>query len=470
MIDFFQVLKEHGNRVAFRYFDEDNLKEVTYLQYYNDICECLDLLSRKHCGAIQDCHIATILSNSYEYIVFIAAVILGGGVLVPLNTLEATANKKQMIDDADIDILVTEDMDETDYGVAETFHISELHEFESEKIFSHEFDAQDENKLSLIVYTSGTTGRAKGVMLPLKSLFQFRKEILPQEYRDGNAVEDILNAYLVFPMYHVAGLCSWISWCLKGAIIYLNQNIGSTLLELEKIRIDYAFVPPAVMKLWYKALKRGGIEKLGGIKAISTTGAPADKSIIEYFVSNGISFSQFYGMTESFGEITCNFDTDSHIDSVGQKAHDTDVKIIDGEICISSWANMLGYYKDDFATKECLVDEWIHTGDLGYLDDDGYLYITGRKKNLIILSGGENINPEEIENILNNNPFIRECVIFERNDRIIAGIYADEKDALEIKEFVKSVNNDLPIFKRIHKIEFSDKEFPKTASGKIRRV
>ena len=285
MIDFYHEIKKFGDRVAFRYFNEDDLKEVTYIQYYNDICECLDNIMHVHGGEIRDAHVVTILSNSYEFIVLVAAVILGGAVVVPLNTLESPDNKKHMIEDADIDILVTEDTDGVDYGIRETVSISKLCSFKREKTFNYEFDTQDENKLSFIVFTSGTTGRAKGVMLPLKSLFQYRKEILPLEYRGGNETEDILKAYLVFPLYHVAGLCSWLSWCMQGAIIYLNKNIGSTLIELEKIKIDYAFVPPAVMKLWYKAIKRNGVEKLGGIKAISTTGAPADKNIIEYYVN-----------------------------------------------------------------------------------------------------------------------------------------------------------------------------------------
>ena len=130
---------------------------------------------------------------------------------------------------------------------------------------------------------------------------------------------------------------------------------------------------------------------------------------------------------------------------------------------------MLGYYKNDEETNKILIDGYIHTGDLGYLDDDGYLFITGRKKNLIILSGGENVSPEELENYLYKNIKVLECKAYEKGDRIHVEIFAEESDQAEIKAYVAELNKHLPLYKRIYGIDFISNEYSKTSIGKIKR-
>jgi long-chain acyl-CoA synthetase len=175
-------------------------------------------------------------------------------------------------------------------------------------------------------------------------------------------------------------------------------------------------------------------------------------------------------MTEASGNITCNFDVVNHLESVGKLVDGCEATVIDGEICIKYYGVMLGYYKDPEGTAEVLdKDGLLHTGDLGYFDDDGFLYITGRKKNLIILSGGENVSPEELEKAAYACPKVKECKAFESGDRIHLGVYCDADAQEEIKEFVAELNKKLPIYKRIYKVEFQDTEFEKTELGKIKR-
>ena len=159
----------------------------------------------------------------------------------------------------------------------------------------------------------------------------------------------------------------------------------------------------------------------------------------------------------------------NHIAAVGRCYDDASIEIIDDEICARHWGNMLGYYNDEEETAKVLKDGLIYTGDLGYVDDEGYVFITGRKKNLIILSGGENVSPEEIERHLYKNAKVKECKVYEENDRIHAGIYCEEAYRDEIQSYVNQLNKEMPLYKRISKVVFQNEEFEKTALGKMKR-
>ena len=460
MYDFFEAVKSYGERIAYRYFKDDSLQEVTYLRYYNQICGCLENLKTEY-GDIHGKHVAIIGNNSYEYLVILAALILGQAVVIPINTRESQTVIDGIIEDSDADIVIKITMDNP--------LIDRLCAYKESYTYTHEMDLEDVDRLAMIIYTSGTTGKPKGVMLSLKNLFDRKRNILPKEYVSDESKDDVLATYLVFPLYHAAGLCSWLSWCNRGCLTYINQDIGNMLNELKLIQIDFAFVSPATMKLWKKRLKRGGVTSLGGIKSVGTTGAPMDKELIDFFVENGIDYCQFYGMTETFGDVTYNSNVTDKVTSVGYIVNDADIRIIDDEICVSSWNCMMGYYNNPNETKETLMDGFVHTGDLGYIDEDGYVYITGRKKNLIILSGGENVSPEELENLLYKNDGVKECKVFQRDDKIIAAVFAKPENEEAIRQYVSDLNKGLPIFKRIHVVEFQNIEFEKTASGKIRR-
>ena len=193
------------------------------------------------------------------------------------------------------------------------------------------------------------------------------------------------------------------------------------------------------------------------------------EELVDKLSQKQIGCLNVYGMTETAGSGTFNFVDKAHINSIGVPTSNTIIKIIDGEICISSESLMEGYYKDPVSTAECMKDGYVHTGDLGYIADDGYIYITGRKKNLIILSGGENISPEEIEAKLYENPLIKECIVFEKNDRLAVSIFSPDSDEKEIKKYVTELNMQLPIYKRIYSVDIKKHEFEKTANGKIKR-
>jgi long-chain acyl-CoA synthetase len=146
----------------------------------------------------------------------------------------------------------------------------------------------------------------------------------------------------------------------------------------------------------------------------------------------------------------------------------------EGEVCVRSPGVMLGYYKDEEATREVIWDGWFHTGDIGYIDEDDYVYLSGRIKNLIILANGENVSPEEIELRLIDHPAIQELVVYAKGDRIAAQIYVspdaqEENPQEEIRRFIEQYNDSAPSFKQISVVEFRNSPFERTASQKILR-
>ncbi len=469
MYNFFGDLLTRGNRIAFKYRRDGVLFQKTYVQYHTDICACIANL-KERIGIIENKHIGILLGNCYEYLVLLPAIIGAKGVAVPLNIQESADNLQAIINDADIDCLIVNKAEDGGYGCEKVIVLNDLFTTDVELRTQPMLSEDDAERVSLMIYTSGTTGQSKGVMITNNGLFNRKKSPVPVKYHENPELDADINAILVFPLYHVAGIGCWLGWCSRGFATYVNENPGDLLNEFKDNKIDFSLVPPSLLKLLAKKIKRGKLEELGGISAIGTGGAPIERELIELFVNNGIEYFQLYGMTETAGFGTYNSDTLNHIDSVGKASPGVEIMVIDGELCIKTQGASKGYYKDAAATEALFSGEYLHTGDLGFVDDDGYVYITGRKKNLIILSGGENVSPEELENKLYKNPLVKECIIYEKNDKIVAQIYASESDRGAINEFISEMNKKLPIYKRIYSAEFRNEEFEKTAIGKIRRT
>ena len=193
----------------------------------------------------------------------------------------------------------------------------------------------------------------------------------------------------------------------------------------------------------------------------------------------GITVRPGYGMTENAPMATVNLlRNPAQAASIGEPMQHTQIKLVDGEIWIHSPSVMLGYYKDADATAEMLSDHWLKTGDLGRFDETGALYLIGRKKNLIVLSSGENISPEYVEQLLRESESVREVCVSEKNDHILAEIYPTdavlEKDAAgreaAVLEAVNQTNQRLPFYSRVMDITVRTKEFPKNIYGKIVRA
>ena len=468
MFKYLKSIQQYGDMAAFIFVDENETFEVSYTQYFSDVKKCAYKLE-KVIRDIKGKHIALIGQNSYEYIVVMCALIYSRAVFIPLNFRESTDNLEFAIKHAEVEYLIAEASENYDNisGVKKITFKELLNGQDEKELF--DFDDEEADRLLMIVYTSGTTSLSKGVSLSVSNLLKKEKKLFPEEYSRWIKAEPGYRVYTNFPFYHIGGILVWIAMSEYGCTLIQSKNPRNILVDLEYNRIDCAVVIPATVKLWLKAIKRGNVNRLGGAKIIITGGAPISVDDVKAIRDSGILFGQYYGMTETGGIVTFNFDMENHIASVGRCFDNAEITIVEGEICINHWGNMLGYYNNEEETKACQKDGIIYTGDLGYKDEDGYIYITGRKKNLIILSGGENVSPEEIEQLLYKNSKVKECKAFEKNDRIVVEIYCDEADQQVIREYIDELNTKVPIYKRVYDIVFQNKEFEKTISGKIKR-
>ena len=217
----------------------------------------------------------------------------------------------------------------------------------------------------------------------------------------------------------------------------------------------------------------------GNLELIFSGGAYLNPDLVDYFAEYGITILQGYGMTESSPVISTNNQIASKSGSVGKPLSNCEVKFVDEEICVKGSSVMMGYYKMPEETAEALdEDGWLHTGDLGMLDDEGFLYITGRKKNLIILSNGENISPEELENAIGKNDLVMEVLVRDNDQTIEAEIFPDFEYAKKhkikdinkaLQDIIDDFNKDMPLYKRINSLKIRDTEFEKSTTKKIKR-
>ena len=329
---------------------------------------------------------------------------------------------------------------------------------------------------ALILFSSGTGGRTKAALLSQQSLCveRFVKQRLTGREHRG---------LIHLPMYHIIGIGDINGDLQMGNTMYLSVGFSSLLRELQYWKPRCISMVPA-QAIFLAELLRGkspdeGRALLGGtLNAIRTAGAPLPDAVVDTMARFGIDITSEYGLTEAAGPVAVSILRNGRLwrkpGSVGKILEGVGVEIEPvgdtelGEIVIRGQSVFDGYLGDEAATREVLSGGALHTGDLGRIDADGYLYIAGRLKNLIILSSGENIIPEELEAELLCLDGIRECRVRQQDDQIAADIYAEDEAAARAS--VRRFNRENPSFKRIHIVNIRETPLEKTSSGKIRRA
>jgi long-chain acyl-CoA synthetase len=259
----------------------------------------------------------------------------------------------------------------------------------------------------------------------------------------------------------------------KDILLYISQEQEGDY----KTKVEYCRTHPELDMMERRNIFQPIHDKfLGGrIDTFFCGGAYLDAAVGEFFHIIGIEVFNAYGITECAPNISTNTWYCRRINSVGIILPHMKLRIEEDEIVLSGDNITKGYYKQPELTAAAIKDGWFYTGDLGRVDEDNYLYITGRKKNLIILSNGENISPEEIEQAMYKYEIVKEVVVYEDNDTIVAEVFCDctdiEKSQIAeiMQEAVKDYNDQNPWYRQIHTLKLREVEFEKTASGKIMR-
>lgn len=293
--------------------------------------------------------------------------------------------------------------------------------------------------LATIIYTSGTTGRPKGVMLTHGNLVSNAEATVASA---GSSQTDVLLSWL--PYSHIyARTCDLYVTTLAGATLTLAESADTLLANLAEIQpTDFTSVPRFYEKVWsaVEALppadRAARLRRIFGpnVRRLSSGGAPLPRHVAEGFVAAGLPLLEGYGQTESSPVITFNRADAARVGTVGPAIPGVEVKIADdGEILTRGPHVMKGYWDDPDATAQAIVDGWLHTGDVGHLDADGFLAITDRKKDLIITSGGKNIAPSELERLLVADPYIDQAVIYGDRRPFVSALIVPSLPLLEAK-------------------------------------
>lgn len=478
---FFYMEKSYSERTALRWID-DNKK--TQQKKYNELCRDIRRgISYLHTivNSDKEEHIAILASNGYDYVVMMYACLVSDTVVVPLNLQKNAEEILNELSDSDTHIVLHDGefvARETSFEGQFIGKLLSIGDYKKHLEYKQSIKSS-QTKLASIFYTSGTTAKSKGVMLHQKSLIASSAFCIEENnyFRHLNCVSKSyqINSYIVLPFYHIIGFGSLLSVFIDGGIANVTVNPKHFLRDIKMLPSDVACFTPIYLDMINKIINRTNKDFLGGLNVILTGGAPISANILKKLVRHGIVVLQSYGLTEVFAAVTFNSSQDiNKLSSIGKciRNHllNDRIKIIDSELCIAGDSLMIGYYNDCEGTSAIIdTNGWLHTGDLAQEDEDGYLYITGRKKNLIILSNGENVNPEELEEKLYNDTDIKEVIVKEKNGVIVAEIYCEPIKKQSIEEYVAKYNKTVSRYKNINKIEFRYAPFERTSTGKIKR-
>lgn len=472
--------QEFPDHVAIRYVAEDGktVVEKKYREYAQDIRRMVAYL-KAEVPDIKGRRIVLLSRNCYEFCVASYGIILAGGVLV-------TLNQKKNWDELEYELGLVEPAlilnDGIDYGCRAELEAAYGPKLRPMDCYKDTAPGELTNcvghdDLMMLMFTSGTTGRSKGVMLSERNMcasLHTYSEVAENWVTDrlpaGQKLP--LSHMTLLPLFHMACFVCVVSYPPAGWTLNLCSDIRDFYRDLGLMHSDVMASAPMLVETVYNDMKRGRVGRLNGLWDLCCSSAALDPKMLLELAQNGFVINQCYGMTETFGDGILNFtQVEKHMSAVGKPDDHVQYKLDEtGEICIKGDCVMLGYYKDPEATAEVIdADGWFHTGDLARMDEEGFYYITGRKKNLIILASGENVSPEELEKKLALCPAITECIVKEKGQKICAVIYCPEDKQEEVRAFVTEVNRSLPLYKRISAVEFTAEPLPRNALGKLLR-
>ncbi len=493
---------ERFNNAPFiKYIKDGQIIKKSFLQVQKDSLAVCRMLRNDF---KEKTHFAVIGKTSYDYLMFFSGVIISGNVGVPLSPEISVSEAVELFKRADIEgLFYDSEFEEKVAELKEALPYLKLVQKidcgeEAEKIYeiysensqyAHLSDyAVYKKDSAVIIYTSGTTGVKKGVVLSSDALVG---NITYHDYCEDIFTEGSVSLS-VLPMYHCYCFSGdYIKNLKDGVQLCLNTNLKDIVTNLKTFQPDVVRFVPLIAQSLLQQIRmvlrknknispREAAEQVYGknIKWIISGGAYLNPELVEEYRKLGIMMRQGYGMTEAGCRISVP-DNDVSVASVGRVIDLCEVRIQNGEIQVKTPTVMTGYYKMPEETAKMFTsDGWLKTGDIGYVTEDNQLFITGRVKNLIILSGGENVSPEAIEKKFADIKLISEVLVYAENNRLVAEFYPDfdyakAKGISDISAYLENevdkLNETAKAAHVISVVKIRDVPFEKTGSGKIKR-
>lgn len=493
--------EKYGDATFIKFIRDGIIEERSFKKVRDDslaVCRWIRNLSEKRM------HIAIIGKSNYEYITCLSGILVSGNVAVPFAPDISVEEAAELFKRADIDMLLYEaEYSESAEKLKElcpflkfTVNLGDLNEFN--RIYNDYSDSSeyaalsditvDKNACCVIIFTSGTTGVKKGVELSTLALVG---NIMYHDYcTDIFLPNDV--SLSVLPMYHIycfsgdyiKNLKDGLQVCLNGSMMDILNNLK--IFEPKVVRVVPMIAQTLLQRVKANLARnkelsvKDAVTQVFGrnIKWLISGGAYLNPELIDEYEKLGIFLRQGYGMTEAGCRISVPDNTASR-ESVGRVTDVCEVRIQNGEIQVKTPTVMLGYYKMPEETKKMFTEDgWLKTGDIGELTPDNQLFITGRVKNLIILSNGENVSPEAIEKKFADNELVSEVLVYAENDMIVAEIYPDYEYAklekiddiqAELEKSVDRMNKTAKPSHVISRVVVRTEPLEKTGSGKIKR-
>lgn len=544
--------KNYANNIAYKYKKSLEEKPAKYVEKkYSQVVKDVKALATALLDmGFKGKRVALIGENRYEWVISYLAVTCGGMVIAPLDKALPDKEIASLIKRSEVDVVIYEKkhqelfeklkadeeidlntlicIDKENNKDNETISFEGLLEkgrkLVKEKNKLYDYVTLNNDEMSIMLFTSGTTSSAKIVMLSqnnvLSNLYAYQTHFKINQ-------DDTLLSFL--PIHHTFECSITILYGFySGATIAFCDGLRYIQANLKEYEVSIFVAVPLVLETMYKKIMKAIadqgktnlintmtkisnallkihidirkivfkqiIDNFGGkLRMVLYGAASLDKDTIIGLNNFGINSIQGYGLTETSPVLTAEAENKHKPGSIGYPLDNVEIKIDNpdkegvGEILAKGPNIMLGYYKDEKKTKEAFKDGWFRTGDYGYIDDEGFIFITGRKNDIIVLRNGKNVYPQELEFLISKLPYVAECMVFARNESntdtaIVAKIVYNkevmEKDYPDTKKEdyekiiwkdVKEINKTLPTFKHIKKVIVTDEPMIKTTTQKVKR-